>query len=224
MAISGVSAAQATATVNSGVGALANNYETFLKLLTTQLKNQDPLSPLDTNEFTSQLTAMTGVQQQLLTNQLLTQMISQDESDLGASSINVIGKQITAEVANTTLAAGKAEWTYSLPKAAASTKLEIFDANGKLVWTGAPTDGAAGSHTLTWDGKDSSKRTMPDGIYNLRVSALDASERVIPATVNVSGLVTGVELLGGRTLLTVGGSKVPMTAVTKITAPPAPVS
>ena len=103
MAVSAVDTTTAANTVNAGIGSLANNYETFLKLLTTQLKNQDPLSPLDTNNFTQQLTQMTGVQQQLLTNQLLTQMISQGQVGLSGSAVNLIGKSVTAEKPTMTL-------------------------------------------------------------------------------------------------------------------------
>src|SRR5215212_5962000 len=108
MATAAIDTATAANTVNAGIGSLATNYETFLKLLTTQLKNQDPLSPLETNEFTQQLTQMTGVQQQLLTNQLLTQMISQGQVGLSGSAVNLIGKEVTAEKPNVTLTDGKA--------------------------------------------------------------------------------------------------------------------
>src|SRR6476661_4185113 len=97
MAVSAIDTNTAANTVNAGIGSLAGNYETFLKLLTTQLKNQDPLSPLETNEFTQQLTAMTGVQQQLLTNQLLTQMIGQNQANAGSAAVNLVGKTVTVD-------------------------------------------------------------------------------------------------------------------------------
>lgn len=85
-------------TINSGLAALANNQQTFLSLLTTQLKNQDPLSPVDTNQFTQQITQMTGVEQQLLSNQLLQQLVS---SQGLPQAVGMIGKTITAPGANT---------------------------------------------------------------------------------------------------------------------------
>jgi flagellar basal-body rod modification protein FlgD len=88
-----------TATINSSLASVADNYQTFLSLLTTQLKNQDPLSPLDTNQFTQQLTQMTGVEQQLLSNQLLQQLVTA-QAGLGTSA-NLIGKVISAPGANT---------------------------------------------------------------------------------------------------------------------------
>jgi flagellar hook assembly protein FlgD len=88
-----------TAAINSGLASVAGNYQTFLSLLTTQLKNQDPTSPLDTNAFTAQLTQMTGGEQQLLSNQLLQQLVTA-QSGIG-SNANLIGKVITAPGAAT---------------------------------------------------------------------------------------------------------------------------
>jgi flagellar hook assembly protein FlgD len=85
---------QTQQTINTSLGSLANNYQTFLSLLTTQLKNQDPLSPLDTNQFTQQLTQMTGVEQQLLGNQLLQQLVTEQGGLSQAAAL--IGKTVTA--------------------------------------------------------------------------------------------------------------------------------
>src|SRR5882672_8199385 len=76
----------------TGQAGLNTDYNSFLKLLTTQLQNQDPLSPMDTNTFTQQLVAMNGVQQQLLTNNLLTSLVGQGSS--AATAVNLIGKQV----------------------------------------------------------------------------------------------------------------------------------
>lgn len=88
----------ASATLNSSLASMANNFTTFLTLLTTQLKNQDPTSPLDTNQFTQQLTQMTGVEQQLLSNKLLQQLVN-TQAGIG-SSANLIGKVVTAPGVN----------------------------------------------------------------------------------------------------------------------------
>ena len=80
--------------VNNSLASLANNFNSFLTLLTTQLKNQDPTSPLDTNQFTQQITQMTGVEQQLLSNQLLQQLVSAQGGV--ASAANLIGETVTA--------------------------------------------------------------------------------------------------------------------------------
>ena len=221
MAVSAVDTTTAANTVNAGIGSLANNYETFLKLLTTQLKNQDPLSPLDTNDFTQQLTQMTGVQQQLLTNQLLTQMISQGQVGLSGSAVNLIGKSVTAEKPTMTLTDGKASFGYSLGANAADTTLEVLDANGQTVWAGKAADNAAGPHTLDWDGRSSSGHKMPNGgAYVLRVTSLDAGGKDVAAMTTTTGIVTRVENINGQTVLTIGNGKALITNITGVTAPP----
>jgi flagellar basal-body rod modification protein FlgD len=98
---SSTSSANANAlSLNNGLASLANNFQGFLTLLTTQLKNQDPTSPLDTNQFTQQITQMTGVEQQLLSNQLLQQLVTAQSGV--ASAANLIGETITAPGATST--------------------------------------------------------------------------------------------------------------------------
>jgi flagellar basal-body rod modification protein FlgD len=88
------SASASQLSVNNGIASLADNFQSFLTLLTTQLQNQDPLNPTDTNQFTQQITQMTGVEQQLLSNQLLQQLVSQQSGV--AAAANLIGDTITA--------------------------------------------------------------------------------------------------------------------------------
>jgi len=221
MATAAIDTATAANTVNAGIGSLATNYETFLKLLTTQLKNQDPLSPLETNEFTQQLTQMTGVQQQLLTNQLLTQMISQGQVGLSGSAVNLIGKEVTAEKPNVTLTDGKAQFGYSLDAGAADTTLEVVNANGQAVWSGKASDNAQGPHTFDWNGRDSLGRPLPDGgNYALRVTSLSASGKPVAAVTSVTGVVTRVENIDGQSILTIGAAKALLSSLTSVAAPP----
>jgi flagellar basal-body rod modification protein FlgD len=99
---SSVSSSQAS--LNNGLASLAGNFQSFLTLLTTQLKNQDPLNPTDTNEFTQQITQMSGVEQQLLSNQLLQQLVSSQGGVTSAA--NLIGDTVTAQ--SSTASAGAA--------------------------------------------------------------------------------------------------------------------
>ena len=92
-ATNGISGTAAQNSIDTSRNKLVSNYQTFLTLLTTQLKNQDPTKPLDNNEFTQQLTQMTGVEQQLLSNQLLTTLVNQG-SNSGTDAVGYIGKEI----------------------------------------------------------------------------------------------------------------------------------
>jgi flagellar basal-body rod modification protein FlgD len=88
------STAASQLSINNGLSSLAANFNGFLTLLTTQLKNQDPTQPLDTNQFTQQITQMTGVEQQLLSNKLMQQLVA-EQTGVGAAA-SLIGDKVTA--------------------------------------------------------------------------------------------------------------------------------
>ena len=122
--VDAVSTNTATSRITKGAGAMASNFETFLTLLTTQMKNQDPLKPLDSNQFTSQLTQMAGVEQQLLTNDLLTSLLKAQSAGGLDNASNYIGKQVTAAWTATEFNDGKATWAYELGKDADKATIE----------------------------------------------------------------------------------------------------
>jgi len=200
---------------------LASNFDTFLSLLTTQLKNQDPLSPLDSNQFTQQLVAMTGVEQQLNTNDLLKQLVSNTAGGV-STAVSLIGKDVKAVSDTANISGGQAKWAYNLPSGTASLKVEVLDSKGTLVHAEAPTDMKAGDHDFTWNGKDQTGTQLPDGgPYTLRVTALDSSGAALTTTNYVKGVVTGVEQSNGSTMITINGGQVDWSKVTSITQPPA---
>jgi flagellar basal-body rod modification protein FlgD len=205
------------ATINSGQKTLDTSYTTFLTLLTAQLKNQDPTSPLDTNAFTQQLVQMTGVQQQLLSNELLQKLVDSNTSASGYDAVALIGKRVTAQGSETQLSGGKAEWAYSLPANAAEAKLTVLDSAGKIVWTGDAADLSAGRHDFTWDGKASDGSTAPDGVYTLKASAVAGDGEAILPTVFFKGLVSSIEANAGQTQIKIGPSKVGFAAIAEVT-------
>jgi len=217
-----VSAVGAPTDVTAGARTrLAENFDTFLTLLTTQLKNQDPLSPMDSNQFTQQMVQMTGVEQQLLTNDLLKQLVGNTNSGI-STAVSLIGKEVRAVTDTTALKGGKADWVYKLDREAEEVKVEVVDASGKTVHSKTLTGDAAkgGEHAFSWDGKDVSGQKLPDGgKYTLRVSAKDTAAAAVPSTVFVQGVVTGVEQADGQTMLTINGGKVPWNVVSSVSLP-----
>lgn len=204
----------ATGRINAGQTMLASNFETFLALLTSQLKNQDPLSPVDSNQFTAQLTQMAGVEQQLLTNELLKSLVAAQGGGGLANAANYIGREATAAWSATKFTDGEATWSYEVAANAASVKLEVVDGTGKVVWSGDAPDKTTGVHEFTWDGKATVGNDGQDGqVYSLRVVAKDAIGGPIDAQVLVRGRVTGVEMYDGETYLTVGNSILPLASV-----------
>lgn len=202
---------------------LAENFDTFLSLLTTQLKNQDPLSPMDSNQFTQQIVQMTGVEQQLATNELLKKLVSNTTSGV-ATAVSLIGKEVRAEADVAALKDQKAEWTYKLDRAASDVRLEVLDSKGRVVAASAAADNKAGDHKFVWGGKSSGGAVLADGIYSLRVTAKDSSGSVVPSKIFADGLVTGVEQADGTTLLTVNGAQVPWEKLVTIRQPAVPVT
>jgi flagellar basal-body rod modification protein FlgD len=208
--------ATAAKTNADALSQLSSNFQTFLSLLTTQLKNQDPLSPLDSNQFTQQLVQMSGVEAQLSGNALL-QKVADNTGNGVSTAVGLIGKDVRAVSDTADLKAGKAAWTYNLPSDAADLKLEVVDSSGKVVHAEAPSTTKAGDHDFTWNGKDMSGNAMPDGAYTLRVTALDGSGASLATQTYVQGHVTSVEQSNGATLITVNGSKVSWDKVVSIT-------
>jgi flagellar basal-body rod modification protein FlgD len=211
----------AAATTNAdALSQLSNNFQTFLSLLTTQLKNQDPLSPMDSTQFTQQLVQMSGVQAQLTGNNLLQQVANNTGTGI-STAVGLIGKQVKAVSDNAQLANGKADWTYNLPADATSVTAEIVDSKG-TAYHAENLSGdqlKAGDHAFTWNGKDMMGTKAPDGVYTLRLTALDASGTAIASTNYVQGVVTSVEQSNGSTLISVGPTKVDWSTVKSITEP-----
>ena len=202
-------------TVTSGQASLNTDYNTFLQLLTTQLKNQDPLSPMDTNTFTQQLVAMNGVQQQLQSNSLLQQLVNQGSGS--GPAVDLIGKSVQANSPTVALTNGSANWTYQLNGQAASATLNVTDSSGKVVWSQAAPSLAQGQTNFTWNGQTLTGGQVTSGSYTLGVVANDSSLKSVSSSVYVQGAVTGVQNTSTGTLLNIGSTTVPYSSVSNIT-------
>ncbi|MCA3753536.1 MAG: flagellar hook assembly protein FlgD [Phenylobacterium sp.] len=202
-----------------GQDQLATSYDTFMKLLTAQIKNQDPLAPMDGNQFTQQLVQMTGVQQQLYSNDLLKQLVTNSGTGM-SEAVSVIGREITAASDKAIVTAGEAKWNYNLAKDAASVKIEVLDSQGRLVAVSTPTNVQAGDRTFTWDGTDlNGVKRANGGEYRLKITPLDGSGATVVSKVFQRGVVTAVEQVDGQPVLSIGGAKVPWSAVTSVRQP-----
>ena len=209
-----VSTGQAVNRMNAGSAMLAGNFETFLSLLTAQLKNQDPLSPVDSNQFTAQLTQMAGVEQQLLTNDLLTALLEANQSGGQGDAAQYIGRDATAAWSTVRLEDGQATWSYELATNAQSATLQVLDSQGRVVWSGAAPSTAAGVHDFEWDGKTTDGQQLPDGgVYSLKISAQGSGSSGVQSQVLVRGQVRAVEIYDGQPFLTVGNSILPLSSV-----------
>ena len=212
--VDAVSSNNAAGRVNAGGQMLASNFQTFLSLLTTQLKNQDPLSPVDSNEFTAQLTQMAGVEQQLLTNDLLTGLLKAQQGDGLTGAAQYIGKDATAVWAATRFEDGEANWSYELAADATDATLQVLDASGKVVWSGPAPEKTNGLHDFKWDGKTTGGGQVDDGgVYTLKVVAKDGAGKAVDSQVLIRGRVTGVEMYDNTPFVIIGNSIMPVSSL-----------
>jgi flagellar basal-body rod modification protein FlgD len=207
-----------SSTLTGGTGGTAEakaiaDYNSFLMLLTAQLKFQDPLSPLDATQFVSQLSQFSSVEQAIVANQKLDTIINA----LGASSmmadVGMIGRKVELAGNAVELKDGGASLTYSLAKDAEQAGVVITDEAGNIVRSLA-IDPTAGEHSLTWDGTDSSGSDLPDGTYTFTLGAADADGKVVASTSYVTATVTRVETTAdGSELVLSNGMHTPSSAV-----------
>jgi flagellar basal-body rod modification protein FlgD len=199
---------------SSAKTSIANNFDQFLQLLTTQLKNQSPLDPLDTNQFTQQLVQFASVEQQLKTNDTLTALLSLSKATTTSNALSYVGKTVTADGSTSPLVNGSAKWSINSPAAGTATVV-IKDKAGNEVYstTGAL---AAGQQAFGWDGKKTGGGIATAGDYSITVTAKDTSGAAINVKTEVSGVVDGVQLEGDTPVLTIGTFKVPVDKVKSI--------
>ncbi|HEX2581377.1 MAG TPA: flagellar hook assembly protein FlgD [Dongiaceae bacterium] len=194
---------------------VAKQYNDFLLLLTKQLQSQDPLSPLDTNQFTQQLVAFTNVEQQLQTNQRLDRLIGLQTATASYGAVSLIGKQVAYDGNGISLNNRRAAFDYSLGTDQASALVTIRDANGRAVAVRACSP-AAGTHQFVWDGTDTNGQPLPDGAYTATVTTSDTKGATQDAAVIGIAQVSGVKIEDGQVMVFLGNQSVPLSAIKQI--------
>jgi flagellar basal-body rod modification protein FlgD len=212
--VTGTGAGAGTGT-NPAVQQLTGNFDTFLQLLTTQLQNQDPLNPMDSNQFTQQLVEFSQVEQQINTNTNLQNLISLSEANAGSTAVSYLGKSITIDTGNAALVNGAATWNYTLGADSASTTLTVTNSSGQVVYTGAG-ETSSGSNAFNWDGQDNNGNQLPDGTYTLSVSATGSDGSAIQSSVSSTGVVSEIAFQNGVPVLMIGTMAVQLSQVASV--------
>ena len=189
---------------------LAGDMDAFLLLLTTQLQNQDPLSPLEPTEFTEQLVAFASVEQQIATNENMEKLLKVQNASLASSVVGFIGTEVLTENSGQLpLQNGEAKFEYTLNNNASNVVMTITDANGRVMFTKAG-DTTVGTHEVTWDGKDGNDQAMPDGAYTLSITPIAFPGSTISHTSRVRAVITGVSMANGTTTMEASGVPIPL--------------
>lgn len=183
--------------------------EDFLKLLVSQLQNQDPLNPSDPTEFTAQLAQFSSLEQLSNVNKNLEQMASSQ----GLEAMSFLGREVVAENSTFQLGAGGVDLGYRLNGSADEVTLLIQDGMGRTVARLPGGGRTPGEHFLAWDGKDENGLEVPPGEYQLLVSALQGEDSAVSATSLIQARVTGVNLDSSGTLLVTDAGDIPVTRI-----------
>ncbi len=219
MAAGAISAANtSTPGANTQRSSIADNFDAFLLLLTTQLKNQNPLDPMDANQFTQQLVQFAGVEQQIKGNDTLATILSMMDTNKNSSAIGFIGKDIVSEGKTSQLSGGKATWYMSTTEAAPKSYITIRDENGNEVYS-REVEISQGTSTFSWDGTKNNGQPAADGFYSITIDARNGAGNVVQANTKVSGTVNGVDLAGNEPVLIIGSSRIPLKDVISVQTP-----
>ena len=206
-----------TTKTTNDAATMAKNFDSFLTLLTTQLKNQNPLEPLDTNQFTQQLVQFTQVEQQMKMNTQLASLISIEQMAQSTAAMAYLGSTATVDGSTAKLENGKAGWTFSSDKPSSAT-INIKDSTGALVYSGNYTVNA-GQQNFQWDGRGNNGTKYPDGNYTLAISAKDTTGQSVAISTMVSGTVDSVDLNTSPPTLSIGGQNFTMDKIKKVVRP-----
>lgn len=217
MAIQALQATTPQAAASGVLNAKTVTQDDFLKLLIAQLQNQDPLNPMDNQEFAAQLATFNSLGQLIDINKKLGTLQNSQAVASQFNAASLIGKEITSAGNAVSLQSGStAKIGYQLSANAARVVVNIYNAGGELVRQIEAGAQVAGERTITWDGKDSSGRNLTSGPYNFEINAFDLNGKRIAATGRVQGIVTGVMLDGSEPVLELGELKVPLSGVTGV--------
>jgi flagellar basal-body rod modification protein FlgD len=195
----GSGSSKTTATSTSGI---ADNFQTFLMLLTTQLQNQNPLDPLDTNQFTQQLVQFAGVEQQLKSNEQLKTLIEIEKGAQSAQALVYVGNTVAVDGSKAQFDKS-ATWNLTAPQNTNAT-VTVTNATGQTAYSGNFSL-SQGNASFVWDGKGNDGSQWPPGIYTLSATGKDASGNSVSISTEVQGMVDSVDLTASPPLLLIGG-------------------
>ena len=211
------SSSSSSSTTNA-LTSLSSNFTDFLNLLLTQLKNQDPSSPMDSNSFTSELVQFSSVEQQITTNTNLTSLIQATQGSEVIQATGVVGKSVTVQSSQIALQNGAGQLNFNT-NTAEPVNITITNSSGVTVQQVSETS-KAGANTFTWNGQDSSGTQLPDGAYNVAISGTGSGGTTAAVPFTVTGTATGVQNTNGAVTLQLGALSLGFSNVQSVASSP----
>lgn len=203
---------------NSSLEQLGNDYQSFLTLLTAQIQNQDPLSPVDSTEFVAQLAQLTQVEQAVQSNDLLQKLGNQVASLMNIGGTDLIGRQVKTSTNIAELRNGEIQSSYAVAEGAVDVEARFIDPTGRVVRTIRRLSAEPFTEfPLVWDGNDDSGTPQLDGIYTVEMVATDAEGNPVATEVSRTAEVREVIFQNGEILFTLSGDET-VSSVTVLSA------
>jgi flagellar basal-body rod modification protein FlgD len=196
------SSSSSSSTSSTATTGIADNFQTFLTLLTTQLQNQNPLDPLDTNQFTQQLVQFAGVEQQLKSNDQLKSLIEIEKSAQATQALVYVGNTVAVDGSKAQFDTS-ATWNFQAEKDTSAT-ITITSSTGQTAFTGSYAL-TQGNSSFVWDGKGNDGVQWPAGTYTMTATGKDSSGNSVAISTEVQGIVDSVDLTASPPLLSIGG-------------------
>jgi flagellar basal-body rod modification protein FlgD len=195
---------------------IASNFQTFLTLLTTQLQNQNPLDPLDTNQFTAQLVQFAGVEQQMKQNDQLASLIAIEKSAQSTQALVYVGNTVAVDGSKAQFDTS-ATWNLNAAKDT-NAVITITNSTGQTVYSGNFSL-QQGNASFVWDGKGNDGTQWPPGSYTLSATGKDSSGNNVAISTEVQGVVDSVDLTSSPPLLSIGGQSYTTDQIKRVVRP-----
>jgi flagellar basal-body rod modification protein FlgD len=198
----GTGTASGDKTASDKTTGIADNFQTFLTLLTTQLQHQNPMDPLDTNQFTQQLVQFAGIEQQLRSNDQLKSLVEIEKSAQATQALVYVGNKVAVDGSKAVFDKS-ATWNFQSDKDTTAT-ITITSSTGQTAFTGNFSL-KKGDSSFVWDGKGNDGVQFPAGTYTLTATGKDSTGNSVAISTEVVGVVDSVDLTASPPLLSIGG-------------------
>lgn len=215
MDVSSATQTGSSSSTGSSLVGLADQYDQFLTLLTTQLQNQDPLDPMDNKDMVNQLVNFASVEQQIKQNDNLESLIGLLNASADAAAVSYIGKDVQVDGDITNYAGKPITFGYEPDSRAEAVTVKVYNSSGQVVREFEGNKGPQ-RHEIVWDGKNTAGQEVDPGLYMFAVRAVGADDEAINSSTDITGHVTGAGYGDGGPTLKIGTAEYSLSEVRSV--------